>query len=208
MPYADGIALPGFDARAIPGWKIFLSEGRQIVVGSDPRFDGLPVRKDPEDARTEVRKRREVQQRHDAHEEIGEVPGKLKAHDRAQKHHADHGEAKHEVYGSGFRDGAQRHVAVEKVADDARQGKSADNGKKPRSAPVAQARAQHRLHELDARFAACGPRGIQQHDEGRGSADHEGVDVDACGLHDALLDRVTALGGGRGIGHRALAGFV
>ena len=134
----------------------------------------------------------EVRQAEQAHEEVGEVPDELQRCEAAEEHHEHDADAEdREVSARVPIEEGDVDLAVVVVAHDGAEGEEEDHEGDGRRREAAEDGGEGCLRERDARaFAADGVLPCEQDDERGRRADDPGVDVDAEGLYEALLDRM------------------
>lgn len=160
----------------------------------------------------------DVNQCHDPHENIGEVPskpcGELRAHEdddccqEAIKQHEGL------IFGCLGVKIADIHFGIEIIADQSGEGKKREGNGDENAAGGAEICDQRILNIGGIHGISCGIHiggGIQirtENHEGSGGADEDGVDKDGEHLHQTLLGRVGNIGRSGGIRGRADAGFI
>ena len=154
----------------------------------------------------------EVHDGHEAHEDVGQVPGKVEAVDGTEVDENDTGKAEHgKQHGAAVLDEAQVALGVEVVADEAREGECEDGERDDVDTPLAHRVVHGHLHERHAVETLGGSRVLHiEHEDHhrRAGADDQRVDVDGQALHEALLHGVGNARSGGGVGRGAHTGLV
>ena len=145
---------------------------------------------------------------HERHEEVGEVPDEAERGDGAEiNHHHDEG-AVDPQRGRMTADEVHVDFAVEVVADDGAEGEEENRNAHEGIRPFAELAGERLLDERNAGLAGVGPARGEQHEHGGGSANDQRVEVDAERLHEALLGGMGCVGSGGGVRNSTHAGFV
>lgn len=149
----------------------------------------------------------DIDQGHEAHEDVGQIPDEVKAGAGAEKDHDDHGQSEQGQEHFAVFDEEQIGLGVVIIADDGAEGKGQDSEGEEMAAPeahLAKDGALHIGHPVETIFRRAG----DQENKCGGAADEQGVDKDGEHLHQALFGRMGDIGGGGGIGRAAHTGFV
>ncbi len=117
----------------------------------------------------------EVDDGHDRHGEVGEVPHEVERGDGAEHDHRAHGDAVHLQVGFVLRDEEQVRFAVRVVADDGAEGEEQDGDGDELPARAADLAGERHLRELDAFHRTVQRHAGEQDDEGGAAANDERV---------------------------------